>query len=118
MELFTLPAAEGIQIAIGATKAIVESAIAKAGPQLKSVVYMSSSSAIFDYPPECRVHTEADWSAGSEELIADADAMAKLEPFAKVGVAYAASKVGSEKAFWKIKEEKKPFFSMSAVQAR
>ncbi|RYO91234.1 hypothetical protein DL764_008306 [Monosporascus ibericus] len=103
-------AAEVVRSAVSSTVAVLHSA-EKAGPQLQSVVYMSSSAAIFNTPPEAKVHTERDWNTTSEALVD------RLGSEAGALVSYAASKTAAEKAFWKFRDERKPGFALAAVQA-
>ncbi|RYP56752.1 hypothetical protein DL771_011620 [Monosporascus sp. 5C6A] len=105
----TTDAAEVIRRAVSSTIAVLHSA-EKAGPQLQSVVYMSSCAAIFNTPPEVKVHTERDWNTTSEALVD------RLGSEAGALVGYAASKTAAEKAFWKFRDERKPGFALAAVQ--
>ncbi|KAF6829912.1 nad dependent epimerase [Colletotrichum plurivorum] len=86
---------------------ILESAV-KAGT-VKSVVLMSSATAVF-YPTEGpHVYTEEDWSDAWVEVL---KALGKDAP---PGVPYMSSKVLGERAFWKFREERKPGFTMTAI---
>ncbi|KAF6843148.1 nad dependent epimerase [Colletotrichum musicola] len=86
---------------------ILESAV-KAGT-VKSVVLMSSATAVF-YPTEGpHVYTEADWSDAWVEVLK------ALRNDAPPGVPYMSSKVLGERAFWKFREERKPGFTMTAI---
>ncbi|RYO93829.1 hypothetical protein DL766_005085 [Monosporascus sp. MC13-8B] len=106
----TTDAAEVVRRAVSSTIAVLHSA-EKAGPQLQSVVYMSSSAAIFNTPPEAKVHTERDWNTTSEVLVD------KLGSEAGALVGYAASKTAAERAFWEFRDKQKPGFALAAVQA-
>jgi nucleoside-diphosphate-sugar epimerase len=71
---------------------------------------MSSIAAVIpDLGDEDTTLTEADWNNWAEPMVTK---MGKDTPSA---VIYAASKTAAEKAFWKFKEEKKPGFTMTAI---
>lgn len=90
------------------TTGILESAL-RAGPGVKSVVLMSSATAVF-YPTEGpHVYTEADWSDAWADVL---QAMGAESP---PGVPYMASKVLGERAFWRFREERRPPFTMTAI---
>ncbi|CAJ2507348.1 Uu.00g085340.m01.CDS01 [Anthostomella pinea] len=108
-EAHTLPAPEVVSLAFDSTSSILESAL-KAGPQLQSVVYMSSAAAVFDMPAARRTHTEKDWNTTAEEIV-------KEHGTETDGVtAYMASKTAAERLFWKFREDYKPAFGMTALQ--
>ena len=88
---------------------MLESALAHAGPQLEIVVLTSSIAAVSSPDKNKAGHhyTEADFNDWAEPL-------AKSENPPN-GVFYTASKAASEKAFWKFRDDKKPFFAMTAV---
>ncbi|KAI1767715.1 NAD(P)-binding protein [Hypoxylon sp. FL1150] len=109
-ETWTLEPSEVVRMSVSSTTGILGSAL-KAGPQLQSVVYMSSAGALFDIPPEPGVYTEKNWNTTSEP------AVIKLGPDAGGLHAYCASKTVAEGAFWKFRDEQKPAFSMSSIQA-
>lgn len=79
---------------------------------------MSSSSAMFDYPPKRKAHTEEDWNNTTEAAITDRSVMDGLDPWTRGLLTYASSKTTSERAFWKFREDKKPAFGMPAIQGR
>lgn len=99
-----------VKYALSGTMGVLESAW-NAGPQLRSVIFMSSAAAMFDVPPKTGVYTEKDWNTTSEEAVAELGANAG-------GLhAYCASKTASERAFWRFRDERKPAFSMTTIQA-
>ena len=88
---------------------MLDSALAHAGPQLQTVVLTSSIAAVSD-PEKTKAghhYVEADFNDWAVPL-----AESENPPN---GVFYTASKAASEKAFWKFRDDKKPFFTMSAV---
>ncbi|XXG99898.1 hypothetical protein Hte_006239 [Hypoxylon texense] len=109
-ETWTLEPSEVVRMAVSSTTGILDSAL-KAGLQLQSVVFMSSAAALFDVPPEPGVYSEKDWNTTSEpavkELGRDAGGLH----------AYCASKTVAERAFWQFRDERKPTFSMTSIQA-
>ncbi|KAK8129634.1 hypothetical protein PG999_002014 [Apiospora kogelbergensis] len=110
-EIFETPAPEVVRKATSSTQEILDSALAHGGEQLKSLVYMSSTAAMFEVDPEPRRHDETDWNTTAEREV--------QEKGADAGVfnAYCAAKTASEKLVWRFREEKKPKFSVTAVQA-
>ena len=91
------------------TTVLLNSAYEHAGAQLRTVVHMSSMAAIRgDQPPPYRF-TEADWNDVSEQ------AVEKLGGAAGPGHIYRASKTAGEKVFWAFRDEKKPRWTMTAV---
>ncbi|KAI1415361.1 NAD(P)-binding protein [Hypoxylon sp. FL1857] len=109
-DVWMLEPPEVVRMAVDSATGILESAL-KAGPQLKSVVLMSSAGAIFDVPTKPGVYSEQNWNTTSEE------AVEKLGRDAGGLHAYCASKVAGEKAFWRFRNERKPPFSMTTVHA-
>jgi nucleoside-diphosphate-sugar epimerase len=97
-----------LDVAIKGTQSVLESALTE--PSIKSVVLMSSIAAITGsaIPPSNRV-TEADWNDAA------LDAVKKLGKESPGPLIYVASKVASERAFWKFRDEKKPSFTMAAL---
>lgn len=95
---------------VNSTTGILDSAL-KAGPQLQSVILMSSAAAIFDVPTDPGVYSEKNWNTTSEV------AVAKLDNDAGGLHAYCASKTAGERAFWRFREDKKPTFAMTSLQA-
>lgn len=97
-----------INTAVQGTVGILKSAL-KAGPQLKSVVYSSSTAAITHPVEPPYTFTEKDWNDWA------------IEEYEKQGqdlpgqLAYVASKAKAEKAFWAFRESEKPGFSMVSV---
>ncbi|KAH9909644.1 hypothetical protein F4778DRAFT_7626 [Xylariomycetidae sp. FL2044] len=108
-EIWTTDPREVVRMALESTISILDSAMT-AGPQLQSVVYMSSAAALFETPPESRIHSEEDWNTTSEPLIEE------LGSEAGGFNAYCASKTVSERAFWRFHKERKPAFGMTALQ--
>ena len=92
--------------AVKSATAILESAIEHAGPQLESVVYMSSSAAVWDFgrsmaDPDIEF-CEEDWNEYSERTareIGDENGAWFLW--------YPASKAAAERAVWKFREDRK-----------
>ncbi|KAI1138660.1 NAD(P)-binding protein [Hypoxylon sp. FL0543] len=109
-DIWTLDPREVVRMAVNSTTGILESAL-KAGPQLQSVILMSSAAAIFDVPTEPGVYSEKDWNISSDP------AVEKLGREAGGLHAYCASKTAGERAFWRFREEQKPTFSMTTIQA-
>ncbi|KAI1776469.1 NAD(P)-binding protein [Hypoxylon cercidicola] len=109
-ETWTLEPSEVVRMAVSSTTGILDSAL-KAGAQLQSVVFMSSAAAIFDVPPEPGIYTEKDWNTTS------GPAITKLGSDAGGLHAYCASKTVAERAFWRFRDERKPAFSMTSIQA-
>ncbi|KAI1390846.1 NAD(P)-binding protein [Hypoxylon trugodes] len=110
-DTWTLEPPEVLRRGVNSTTGLLDSALNKAGPQLQSVVLMGSAAAIFDVPPKPGVYSEKNWNTTSEAAVAE------LGKDAGGLQAYCASKTAGERAFWKFREEKKPAFSMTAVQA-
>ncbi|KAI0166737.1 NAD(P)-binding protein [Hypoxylon sp. FL1284] len=109
-ETWTLAPSEVVRMAVRSTEGILRSAAAR-GAGLRSVVFMSSSAALFDVPPAARTYSEADWNATSEA------AVAALGRDAGGLHAYCASKTAAERAFWRFRDEQRPGFGMASVQA-
>lgn len=97
-----------LEVAIKGTESVLESALTE--PSIKSVVLMSSIAAISatGSPSSNRV-TEADWNDAA------LDAVKKLGKASPSPLIYVASKVAGERAFWKFRDEKKPSFTMTAL---
>ncbi|KAI0596721.1 hypothetical protein F4775DRAFT_283882 [Biscogniauxia sp. FL1348] len=108
-EIWTLPPSEIVRIAVESTSSILNAAT-KAGPQLQSVVYVSSAAALFNTPVDNKTHTEEDWNTTSEKLVEE------LGSEAGGFNAYCASKTAAEKVFWKFHDEQEPSFGMTALQ--
>ncbi|EJT75353.1 hypothetical protein GGTG_05290 [Gaeumannomyces tritici R3-111a-1] len=96
-----------LRTAVEGTTRVLESSAGE--PSIRSFVVMSSIAAIFGPKPDGHVFTEADWNATSEALVAS---QGKGAPGLHI---YAASKVAAERAFWKFRDEKKPGFTMTAI---
>jgi nucleoside-diphosphate-sugar epimerase len=94
--------------AVKGTTSILDSAL-KAGPQLKSVVYISSIAAVASPKEPPYIYSEKDWNSFSEEEV---QRLGKQTPGAQI---YRASKTAAERAFWKFRDEQKPSFSMTAI---
>jgi nucleoside-diphosphate-sugar epimerase len=94
--------------AVTGTTTILNSA-QKAGPQLKSVVIISSIAAISSAKESPYTFTEKDWNDVSE---AEVKRLGKETPGGHI---YRVSKTASERAFWKFRDEKKPAFTMTAI---
>ena len=96
-----------LEVAIQGTTGILQSALKE--PTIKSVVLMSSVAAVASEKQGPYVFTEKDWNTGALGLI---EKLGKKSPGPLI---YAGSKVASEQAFWKFRDEKKPQFSMTAI---
>ncbi|TDZ23554.1 putative uncharacterized oxidoreductase [Colletotrichum orbiculare MAFF 240422] len=90
-----------------ATTGILDSA-SKAGT-VKTVLLMSSCVAVFSVKEGPYIFTEKDWADSWVDLF---QSMGADSPR---GVPYMASKVLGEKAFWNYRDEKKPSFTMTAI---
>ncbi|OTA90223.1 hypothetical protein M434DRAFT_371671 [Hypoxylon sp. CO27-5] len=109
-DIWTLEPAEIVRMAVNSTTGILESA-SKAGPQMQSVVLMSSAATIFNVPPRRGVYSEESWNTTSETAVEE------LGRDAGFLHAYCASKTAGERAFWRFRDERKPAFSMTTIQA-
>jgi nucleoside-diphosphate-sugar epimerase len=98
-----------IRTALAGTTSLLDSALNRAGPQLKSVVIISSIAAVRSPKEPPYTYTEKDWNTFSE---GEVKRLGKESPGPQI---YLASKVGAERAFWKFRDEKKPSFAMTAV---
>jgi nucleoside-diphosphate-sugar epimerase len=98
-----------LHAAIHGTKILLNSALEKAGPQLKTVVLMSSIAAVVNTHEPPYTLTERDWNDFAEKMCEE---KGKETPGP---VIYIASKVTGERAFWQFRDEKKPRFTMTAV---
>ena len=95
--------AEFVGPAVKGTETILESTIQFAGPQLESYVQTSSVAAVVT-PGENRAFTAADWNVQIEQL---AEKLGEETPmFAR----YQVSKVKSERAIWRFRDERKVCF--------
>ncbi|KAI1424377.1 hypothetical protein F5Y12DRAFT_715325 [Xylaria sp. FL1777] len=109
-EVWTLPPPEVIRMVVESTASVLSAAV-KTSRTMKSVVFMSSAAALFDVPMENRLYTEKDWNTASEEIVArEGDKAGGLQ-------AYLASKTAAEKYFWKFKDDHRPSFGMTTLQA-
>lgn len=90
------------------TTTILSSAL-KAGPQLKTVLYLSSGAALMTSDPAPYTYSDKDWNNWSEAMV---DAQGKETPG---HIIYFASKAAAEKAFWKFRETNKPTFTQTAL---
>src|ERR1051325_9825170 len=98
-----------LHAAINGTKTILNSAIAQAGPQLKTVVIMSSIAAVKNAHPPPYTFTEKDWNDYAEKVCEEKGTETPGP------VIYSASKVAAEKAFWEFQRERQPAFTMASV---
>ncbi|KAK7980072.1 hypothetical protein PG990_002936 [Apiospora arundinis] len=110
-EIFSTPPPEIVRRATSSTQGLLDSALAHGGEQLASVVYMSSTAAIFEVEPAPRAHDETDWNTTAEREVREKGDEAG--PFN----AYCAAKTAAERLLWSFREEKKPKFAVTAVQA-
>ncbi|KAF2444038.1 NAD(P)-binding protein [Karstenula rhodostoma CBS 690.94] len=97
-----------LKAAVSGTTTILNSAL-KAGPQLKTILLLSSIVAIMsgDQPPY--TFTEKDWNNWAEPIVAE---KGKETPGV---VTYCASKAASEKVFWKFRDDNKPSFTLTSL---
>ncbi len=108
VSMFFKDPAPVIRAAVEGTTAVLESAARSAS--VRSVVLMSSIVAVLTAPTdEPRVLTEADWNDWAEGIAA---ARGSDTPGP---VIYSASKAAAEKAFWRFRDERKPAFTMTAI---
>ncbi|KAI0123604.1 hypothetical protein BJ170DRAFT_89123 [Xylariales sp. AK1849] len=97
-----------INTAVNGVKSVLESA-AKA-PSVKSFVLLSSIVAVMGYDNIAgHVYTEADWNDGAAGIVAE------LGEKTPGPVIYSTSKTEAEREFWKFQQEKKPGFSLTAI---
>lgn len=95
-----------INTAVKGALSITESALQE--PSIKTFVLMSSITSVLSFTKPGKF-TEKDWNEESEALV-------KAQGAAAGGPAiYSTSKIGSERAFWKFVEEKKPHFTATAL---
>lgn len=97
-----------LHAAVNGTKSILESSL-KAGPQLRTVVFMSSIAAVFSNHEPPYTYTEKDWNNVSEDLVKQ---LGKNAPGPQI---YIASKAAAEKAFWKFRDGNKPSAAFAAI---
>lgn len=91
---------------IRGTLSIVESALQH--PGIKTFILMSSSGAVLTVS-EPRDYSAADWNDEMVNMVEEKGAEAGGFPI------YLASKVKSERAFWKLVEEKEPHFTVASL---
>jgi nucleoside-diphosphate-sugar epimerase len=91
------------------TTVVLDSAYKNAGPQLRTVVFMSSIAAIRGAQQPPYVFTEADWNNVAEEHVE------KMGTKSDPRYIYGASKTAAEKVFWKFRDTVKPNWTMAAV---
>jgi nucleoside-diphosphate-sugar epimerase len=96
-----------LKTAIGGTQSILESALKETS--IKSFVLMSSVAAVTGNKEGPYRFTEADWNDDSPALVK------KLGKNSPGPLIYAASKAAAERAFWDFRTEKKPAFTMTAI---
>ncbi|KAJ4302531.1 hypothetical protein N0V88_002680 [Collariella sp. IMI 366227] len=96
-----------LRSAIDGTIRVLQSAQKERG--MKSVVLMSSITAIMQQHEEDYTLTEVDWNTRSETMVAK---LGKATPGPMI---YAASKVAAERAMWKFRDEHKPKFTLTAL---
>ncbi|KAI8624084.1 NAD(P)-binding protein [Xylariaceae sp. FL1651] len=94
--------------AVQGTLSILESALKAAGG-LRTFVLMSSTAAVRIKIPGPVTFTEEDWNTQAEATVKEEGERANGHTI------YAASKVASERAFWRWVDEKKPGFAATAL---
>jgi nucleoside-diphosphate-sugar epimerase len=104
-----------MRAAVKGTTSLLTSALAEAQREpgkgtLKSVVFMSTISAIFSPSrPPGHVFTEADWNDAAEEEVR------RLGKNTPGYVIYQASKTAAERAFWRVAEETDTRLNLTAL---
>ncbi|KAH7401533.1 putative NAD dependent epimerase/dehydratase [Pyrenochaeta sp. MPI-SDFR-AT-0127] len=98
-----------IHAAVNGTKTVLHSAFTNAGPQLKTIVLMSSIASVKSSHPAPYIFTEKDWNDFAEKICEEQGSEAPGP------VIYSASKVASEKAFWEFHAKNKQTFTMASV---
>lgn len=96
-----------MSVAVNGTLRVLEAAIKE--KTIKSFVLMSSIVAVLHQTEGDYIFTEKDWNTDAEE------AWAKLGKDIPQQYIYSASKVLSERAFWKFVQDEKPGFTVSTV---
>ncbi|KAM0351959.1 hypothetical protein ACHAPU_002475 [Fusarium lateritium] len=97
-----------LEVAIRGTESVLESALTESS--IKTVVLMSSIAAITAINQETpHRFTEADWN---DAALVAVKQLGKESPSPLI---YVASKVAGERAFWKFRDERKPSFTMTAL---
>ncbi|KAI8249366.1 putative transcriptional regulatory protein TBS1 [Colletotrichum sp. SAR 10_77] len=91
----------------GSTIGILESA--SKSPSVKSVILLSSAGAVGSNKEGPYIFTEKDWNDAAVEAF---EQLGAKTPGAFI---YLASKVIGEREFWKFREERKPSFTMTAL---
>ncbi|KAH7033488.1 uncharacterized protein B0I36DRAFT_348537 [Microdochium trichocladiopsis] len=104
-DIFVLAPPDVVRVATEATTRIVDSAIKYAGPELRSIVLMSSSAALFDIPPVPARYDENNWAENSYKAVMTPEILEKIDPAHRPLMAYAAAKLHSEREFWKKRDE-------------
>jgi nucleoside-diphosphate-sugar epimerase len=97
-----------LHAAIQGTSSILNSAL-KAGPQLKSVVFMSSIAAIRGAQPLPHTFTEKDWNDYSEGQVK------QLGKEAGSIHIYFASKTAAERTLWDFQKQHAPSFAATSI---
>lgn len=107
---FNKDPAKVVPATVNATMSILNSCLSQ--PSVKSFVYTSSSAVVS--MPKLNVSCAYDSNTWNEEDIKTAW---KPEPWEKghEWVVYAAGKTDDEKALWKIRDEKRPHFSIKSI---
>ncbi|KAF8847321.1 NAD(P)-binding protein [Acephala macrosclerotiorum] len=98
-----------IKAALHGTNSVLASALKFGPPTLQHVVLTSSIAAVVSTKEPPYIFTEKDWN---NESLAEIERLGKETPGPHI---YRGSKVASETAFWKFREENKPTFTMTAI---
>lgn len=104
-----------MRASVQGTTSLLASALAESQKQarkdvLKSVVFMSTVSAVFSsYKPAGHVFTEADWNDAAEEEVR------RLGKNTPGYVIYQASKTAAERVLWQFGKDTGPEFAMTAL---
>jgi nucleoside-diphosphate-sugar epimerase len=94
--------------AIQGTSSILNSAL-KAGPQLKSLVFMSSIAAVMGAQQQPHTFTEKDWNNYSEGEVARSGKAA-----GSIHI-YFASKTAAERTLWDFQKKHSPSFAITSI---
>lgn len=98
-----------VTTAVESTRSLLKSAFDKAGPQLRSIVHMSSFASISGPEIAPIKYKEDQWDTVSEGIVAEQGNAAAWP------VIYTAAKTAAERALWAFREEFKPEWYMAAV---
>jgi nucleoside-diphosphate-sugar epimerase len=98
-----------IRTAVNGTVTVLQSALEKAGSQLKAFILTSSIAAVRSPYDPPHIYTEEEWNTWAEATVAE---KGKDTPGPAI---YSASKTASERAFWDFGKSKHPPFTLTAI---